>query len=781
MLVNHMMYQGLLLILILSYLDLSQSTCPVFCDTTSDTFECHVTTNTSELEDNWIQSCYYPSSGVQFLRIIVTNYSYPSLSINLPSDLTSLRNIMINFYQIQSLTLNSTSDNSNITSLTLSGGNSFTNGITDLLSKFPHLISLYLMNNTQLEYLEDGSFVSLTELELLTVERVGIERIGENLFVGLSLLSRLEWTSSVTSSLTSSTFYHLPSLQYLNLMDNDIASIPCDLFQRLFCLKMINLAGNLLSSLPSQSFQQMPNLTLLHLESNPLVCDCNMYWLEYAESVFNLTVVWSCGNSVLSPIKEVNNTIYDYILDCSNTTSPINSTQINSINSTFNVTIPANTSLCYNVTVLKDVTNTTATCQSQSYPYTTYHNITLGNNTHQNITNHVLLSANICPNMNNFICNSPYQPCEHLCTNSLTGFSCSCDDGYILESNWYTCTPNICPANHSYCPDSSCCIPSLYSCPLNLTETLEGEMDVTIVQVSPLQEVVNRSILLTSVDDLISLNISLFVSSQVMVQSCEVDWQQCFVTVLNLTMTEFFTVQFSLPSTDTSSSSLHYLLLSVTEIESRAVPLYERLLVVIQNSLMPTLYTRSLVRRAVSATSSDVLIGAAVSSLEASLCSQVCPDVNVSLFSVGLIDVDISDWEGVSVRLVGCTSLPSQYWMSYNSYVFSIEWDNVSSELNGKYELRMNVSGLSSGVSELSIDYPVAENVCKGRLDIGVYWNWTINGTSNVIPCSQLFGQGESFLSFYTFCDSDLNFGDISLECVPPSDRSQVSLLPNYN
>ena len=765
-----MMYPGLLLVLILSYLDLSQSTCPVFCDMTSITFECHVTANTPELEDNWIQSCHYPSSGIQFLRIFVTNYSYPSISINLPSNRTCLRNIIITFYQTQSLTLNSNSDNSNVTSLTLSGGNSFTNGITDFLSKFPNLVSLYMMNNTQLEYLEDESFVSLTELEQLTVERVGIERIGENLFVGLSVLLRLEWTSSITSNLASSAFSHLPSLQYLNLMDNKIASIPCDLFQRWFSLREINLAGNLLSSLPSQSFQQMPNLTLLHLENNPLICDCNMYWLEYAEFVFNITVLWPCSNSVLAPINEVNRTIYEYVLVCSNTTNT----------SSVNVSIPTNTSLCYYMTVLKAEINTTATCQSQSYLYATHQNITLGNNTHHSITNRGLPSASICPNMNNFSCNSPAQPCEHLCTNSLTGFNCSCDDGYILESDGYTCGSNIsqCPADHSYCPDSSCCIPSLYSCPLNLTDTLEGEMGVTVLQVSPLQEVVNRSILLSSVDDTISLNLSLSVSSQVLVQSCEVDWQQCFVTVLSLTMTESFTVQFSLPSTGTSSGSpLHYLLLSVTEMEGRAVQLYERLLVVIQNSLTPTLYTRSLVRTAVSATSSDVLIGAAVSSLEASLCSQVCPDVSVSLFSVGLVDVDISDWEGVSVRLVGCTFLPSQYWMSYNSYVFSIEWDDVSSELNGKYELRMNVSGLSSGVSELSIDYPVAEDVCEGRLDMGVYWNWTRNGTSSVIPCSQLFGQSGDSLSFYSSCDSELNFGDISLECVPPANRSQVSSL----
>ena len=496
---NHMMYLSLLLILILSYLDFSLSTCPVSCDTTSIMFECHVTANSSQLEDNWIQSCHYPSSGIQILRIIVTNYSYPSLSINLPSNLTSLRNIIINFYQLQSLTLNSTSDNSHITSLILSGGNSFTNGITDFLFKFPYLISLYIIDNTQLEYLEDRSFVSLTELKQLTVERVGIERIGENLFVGLSVLSRLEWTNSVTSSLASSTFSHLPSLQYLNLMDNKIASITCDLFQRMFDLKGINLAGNLLSSLPSQSFQQIPNLTQLNLESNPLVCDCNLFWLEYAEHTFNLTVVWPCGGSILSPINAVNDTKYEYVLVCSNTTNT------SSVNPRL-----TNTSLCYNMTVLNTFVNTTATCQSQSYLYSEYNSTSYSTYLPSLHTP----SANICPNMNNFSCNSPNQPCEHLCTNLHNGFDCSCDDGYILESDGYTCILNIsqCPADHSYCLNSSCCIPSLYSCPLNLTDVLEGEMGVTVIQVSPLQEVVNRSILLSSIDDMISLNLSLYMS-----------------------------------------------------------------------------------------------------------------------------------------------------------------------------------------------------------------------------------------------------------------------------
>ena len=305
-------------------------------------------------------------------------------------------------------------------------------------------------------------------------------------------------------------------------------------------------------------------------------------------------------------------------------------------------------------------------------------------------------------------------------------------------------------------------------------------MGVTVIQVSPLQEVVNRSILLSSIDDMISLNLSLYVNSQVQVLCCEVYWQQCVVQVLSMTMTESFAVQFSLSSIDNSGSPLHYLLLSVTEIESSAVQLYERLLVVIQNSLIPTLYTRSLVGTVVTnLTSSDVLIGAAVSSLEANLCSQVCPAVNVSLFSVGLVEVDISDWEGVSVRLVGCTSLPSQYWMSYNSYVFSIEWDNVSSELNGKYELRIDVSGLSSGVSELSIDYPVAGNVCEGRLEMGVYWNWTRNGTSSVIPCSQLLGHTTNNMEYSDqfmerSCDSNSQWSDISIECSFSGDITQV-------
>ena len=98
-----------------------------------------------------------------------------------------------------------------------------------------------------------------------------------------------------------------------------------------------------------------------------------------------------------------------------------------------------------------------------------------------------------------------------------------------------------------------------------------------------------------------------------LVVSCQVDWQECVDTVVSMTLSDSFSLAFSLPSA--LSSPLHYLLLRVEETESGSVQWYERLLVVIQSSDLPTLYTRSLVALSVS---SDVLIGVAVSSLEAS-------------------------------------------------------------------------------------------------------------------------------------------------------------------
>ena len=671
------MYILLIFTLLIVHLNLSQSQCPIICTTVTTSLNCHITNGSPELEDSWIESCYESSSMIQILEIFITNYQHSTFPINSQPNLT-INSIIIHFYQSESLILTSSSYNSNISSLTLSGSNSLTSGLRDFLSHFPSLISLYIMNNILLRDIEDKNFLSLTELQLLTVEGVGIERIGNNLFEGLSRLIRLEWTHSNTSVIESSALFHLTSIRYLNLQNNRIASIPDSLFRRyLPNLQHISLASNQLSTVPYQAFEQTPLLSLLRLDYNPLNCTCDLYWMYYAMLNYNLTITLSCA---------------------------------------------AQNSTCYQISLC----------------YTTPTSYTTALNTSRISTN--------CNDDDIYECLSPSQPCQHTCANSPTGFNCSCDTGYI-----------------NFCYNSPCCISSVYSCPINLTETLQ---DDTVVQVSPLQPAGNRSIILSSAEDQITLNLSISVSSRVVVVNCQVDWQECVDTVVSMTLSDSFSLALSLPSA--LSSPLHYLLLRVEETESGSVQWYERLLVVIQSSDLPTLYTRSLVASSVS---SDVLIGVAVSSLEPSLCSEECPALSVSLFSIGLIAVDISGWEGVSVRLVSCVSLPTQHWMSYNSYLFSFEWRNVSSELNGRYQLRVNGSGLVSGLAEFSVDYPALDEACEGRLEMGVYWNWTSNGTTTTVPCYELFGPQSNEVDVYPnqvierSCNANLQWSSITTEC----------------
>ena len=167
------MYILLIFTLLIVHLNLSQSQCPIICTTVTTSLNCHITNGSPELEDSWIESCYESSSMIQILEIFVTNYRHSTFPINSQPNLT-INNIIIHFYKSESLILISSSYNSNISSLTLSGSNSLTSGLRDFLSHFPSLISLYIMNNTLLRDIEDKSFLSLTELQLLTVEGVGI-------------------------------------------------------------------------------------------------------------------------------------------------------------------------------------------------------------------------------------------------------------------------------------------------------------------------------------------------------------------------------------------------------------------------------------------------------------------------------------------------------------------------------------------------------------------------------------------------------------------------------
>ncbi|XP_053258357.1 adhesion G protein-coupled receptor A3 [Podarcis raffonei] len=109
-------------------------------------------------------------------------------------------------------------------------------------------------------------------------------------FAGLSLLERLDLKNNLISTIDPGAFVGLSSLKRLDLTNNQIGCLNADIFKELANLVRLNLSGNLFSSLAQGTFDHLTSLKSLEFQTDYLLCDCNILWMQQWLQERNITV-----------------------------------------------------------------------------------------------------------------------------------------------------------------------------------------------------------------------------------------------------------------------------------------------------------------------------------------------------------------------------------------------------------------------------------------------------------------------------------------------------------
>ncbi|XP_039191839.1 adhesion G protein-coupled receptor A3 isoform X1 [Crotalus tigris] len=109
-------------------------------------------------------------------------------------------------------------------------------------------------------------------------------------FAGLSLLERLDLKNNLISVIDPGAFLGLTSLKRLDLTNNQIGCLNADIFKGLTNLVRLNLSGNLFSLLAQGTFDHLTSLKALEFQTDYLLCDCNMLWMQQWLQERNITV-----------------------------------------------------------------------------------------------------------------------------------------------------------------------------------------------------------------------------------------------------------------------------------------------------------------------------------------------------------------------------------------------------------------------------------------------------------------------------------------------------------
>ncbi|XP_037080595.1 protein toll-like [Pollicipes pollicipes] len=121
-----------------------------------------------------------------------------------------------------------------------------------------------------LSTLPAGIFRGLDQLELLMIDRLGLQQLPDGLFSGLVSLKNLTIDHNQVSDLPDNTFAGLRNLRNLDLSSNRLRTLPAGLLRDLVSLDTLYLHDNGLASFPAEMFAHTPALGRLFMQDNDL-------------------------------------------------------------------------------------------------------------------------------------------------------------------------------------------------------------------------------------------------------------------------------------------------------------------------------------------------------------------------------------------------------------------------------------------------------------------------------------------------------------------------------
>ena len=125
------------------------------------------------------------------------------------------------------------------------------------------------LERNNITLLHKDCFVSLSELEILTVFKSELRKIEVGAFNGLTKLRVLSIQRTEVSEIFKGTFENMKSLEYVSLWNNKLQHVDFDVFRELVNATYIGLTGNKLQYVHPDTFVWLPNLKTLYFGFNP--------------------------------------------------------------------------------------------------------------------------------------------------------------------------------------------------------------------------------------------------------------------------------------------------------------------------------------------------------------------------------------------------------------------------------------------------------------------------------------------------------------------------------